>query len=214
MATTGQGESADAGQDPGRRGGRHPGSTATRQDIIRSARKLFAAHGYRGATTRAIAEDARVDPALIHHFFQTKEGLFQAAIGDGFRSEGILEAVQEPGGGAVGEKLIREFLRLWDEPEARELMLAVVRSSMTYDGAAQLVSEFVTTQIIGEVVKMRATSAPELRMTLVGAQIIGIVLVRYVLQIEPFASLQPDAVARVLSPNIDHCLDDSLDLNA
>lgn len=203
----------EAGHDPGRRGGRRPGSTMTRQDIIRSARKLFAERGYRGATTRAIAQDARVDPALIHHFFRTKEGLFAAAIGDAFRPEAILETVGEPGDGTVGEKLIHGFLKLWDDPEAREPMLAVVRSSMAYDDAARLVSEFVTTQVIGQVVKRYSTSDLELRTSLIGAQIIGILVVRYVLRIEPFASIASETVATLLGPGIDRCLDADLHLS-
>lgn len=202
----------EAGHDPERRGGRRPGSTMTRQDIIRSARKLFAERGYRGATTRAIAQDARVDPALIHHFFHTKEGLFAAAISDAFRPESILETVGGPDDGTVGEKLIRGFLKLWDDPEAREPMLAVVRSSMAYDDAARLVSEFVTTQVIGQVVKRYSISDLELRTSLVGAQIIGILVVRYVLRIEPFASLSSETVATLLGSGIDRCLDADLNL--
>jgi AcrR family transcriptional regulator len=203
-------QAADRDHDLGRRGGRRQGSTTTRQDILRSARKLFAERGYRGATTRAIAQDARVDPALIHHFFQTKEGLFTAAISDAFRPDMILEVVHGPGDGTVGEKLIRGFLGLWDDQEAREPMLAVVRSSMAYDDAAQLVSEFVTTQVIGQVVKANATSHLELRTALIGAQIIGILVVRYILGIEPFASLAPEAVATLLGAGIDRCLNENL----
>jgi AcrR family transcriptional regulator len=199
-------------RDLGRRGGRRQGSTTTREEILRSARKLFAELGYRGATTRAIAQDARVDPALIHHFFHTKEELFNAAISDAFRPEAILDVVRQPGDGGVGERLIRGFLRLWDDREAREPMLAVVRSSMAYDDAAHLVSEFVTTQVIGEVVKSNATSHAELRTTLVGAQMIGILVVRYVLAVEPFASLDPETLAALLGPGIDRCLAENLDL--
>jgi hypothetical protein len=140
--------------------------------------------------------------------------LFGAAINDAFRPEVIIEAVHQPGSGTVGQKLIRGFLTLWDDPEAREPMLAVVRSSVAYDDAVGLVSEFVTTQVIGQVVKANATSHLELRTSLVGAQVIGILMVRYVLRIEPFASLDAETVAGLLGSGIDHCLDDSLDLSA
>lgn len=199
-----------AERDPGRRGGRRQGITTTRVDIIRSARKLFAERGFRGATTRAIAQDARVDPALIHHFFHTKEGLFTEAISDALRPDAILAAAQRLDSGTTGEKLIRGFLGMWEDREVREPMLAVVRSSMAYDDAAQLVSEFLTTQIIGQVVKANATSHLELRTALVAAQIIGILVVRYVLGLEPFRSLAPDAVATLLGPGIDRCLEENL----
>ena len=67
----------DAGR-PG--GGRRPGRSDTRALILTAALELFAAKGYSGATLRGIAEQADVDPALIHHFFDNKGGLFQHAI--------------------------------------------------------------------------------------------------------------------------------------
>jgi hypothetical protein len=84
---------------------------------------------------------------------------------------------------------------------------------MAYDDAARLVSEFVTTQVIGQVVKRYSTSDLELRTSLVGAQIIGILVVRYVLRIEPFASLASESVAMMLGSSIDRCLDADLGLN-
>jgi AcrR family transcriptional regulator len=195
-----------------RRSGRRQGYSSTREDIIRSAQKLFAERGFRGATMRAIAMDARVDAALIHHFFTSKEGVFSAAVGDAFRPGQILEAVLPAGPGEVGGRLVRAFLALWDDPKTRDPMLAVVRSAVSYDDAARLVSDFVTTQVIGHVVKLHAASDKELRTTLIGSQVIGMLMVRYVIKIEPLSSLAPDAVSALLGPVIDRYLIDDLDV--
>ena len=116
-----------------------------------------------------------------------------------------------PSAGTHGERMILAFLSQWDEPQAREPMLAVVRSSMAYDEAARLVSDLVTTQIIGEVVKAAASTHLELRTTLVGTQIIGILVVRDLLRIEPFASLPPETIAAVLGPAVDRLINADLD---
>jgi len=194
-----------------RRTGRRQGVSSTRRDIIRSAQKLFAERGYRGATTRAIARDAQVDSALIHHFFATKEGVFVAAIADAFQPDAILESVLVPGPGTVGERLIRSILLLWDEPETRDPMQAMVRSAVSHDSAARLVSDFVTKQVIGQVVDVNATSHKALRTTLIGTQVIGMLMVRYMIGIEPLASLAPDAVVSLIGPVVDHYLSEDLD---
>ncbi len=194
-----------------RRTGRRQGVSSTRQDIIRSAQKLFAERGYRGATTRAIARDAQVDSALIHHFFTTKEGVFVAAITDAFQPDAILESVLAPGPGTVGERLIRSILVLWDDPETRDPMQAMVRSAVSHESAARLVSDFVTEQVIGQIVDANAASHKALRTTLIGTQVIGMLMVRYMIGIEPLASLAPDAVVLLLGPIVDRYLSDDLD---
>jgi AcrR family transcriptional regulator len=193
-----------------RRTGRRQGDSGTRQGIIRSAQKLFAERGYRGATMRAIARDARVDAALIHHFFGSKEGVFAAAVGEAFQPEEILREMSAPSPDTVGERLIRSFLSLCDTLETRAPVLAVVTSAVTDDDAAGLVRNFVTRQVIGHVVEANATADKELRSALIGAEIIGMLIVRYVISIEPLASMAAEAVSRLLGPVVDRFLADDL----
>ncbi len=63
-----------------RRTGRRPGGPDTRADVLAAARTRFARVGYDNATIRAIATDADVDPALVHHYFGTKRDLFREAV--------------------------------------------------------------------------------------------------------------------------------------
>ena len=60
--------------EPQRRGpGRRPGAADTRGEILAAARSEFAAKGYDASSVRGIAREAGVDPALVHHYFGTKE---------------------------------------------------------------------------------------------------------------------------------------------
>ena len=47
--------------------------------ILAAARDEFAQNGWAGTTIRAIARAADVDPALIYHYFGSKDGLLDAA---------------------------------------------------------------------------------------------------------------------------------------
>lgn len=179
----------------------------TMQDILRSARKLFARHGYPGTTMRAIAQDSQVDPALIYHYYGSKERLFAVAIDGGLERSAILAHATEPGQGTPGERLLGAFMRVWDDPSAREPMLAVVRSALAYDDAVALVSD---PQVISHIVKARTTSQHELRTALIGSVVIGVLVMRYEFRIEPFASLSADVVATILGPVVDRCLAEDL----
>jgi AcrR family transcriptional regulator len=52
----------------------------TRQRILRGAAQVFAAQGYDGATTRAIAEAAGVNEVTLFRHFGSKKNLMQAVI--------------------------------------------------------------------------------------------------------------------------------------
>ena len=73
--------------------GRRPGAPDTRAEILASARALFADRGFGRTTIRAVAADAGVDPALVHHYFGTKDDLFVAALQLPGRPAGALAPV-------------------------------------------------------------------------------------------------------------------------
>ena len=192
--------------------GRRSGASNTREDIVRAAQKLFAERGYHGATMRAIASEARVDPALIHHFFSSKEGVFSAAIGDFFHVDQIVDKVLQPDGTGVGQKLIRSFMDLWNRQESQDPMLAVVRSAVSHADAEALLEDSVVRRTIGQIVEHTASTHQSLRTTLIGSEIIGLIMMRYVLKIEPLASAPDEVVARAIGPAIDRYLTLDLDV--
>lgn len=73
-----------ATETPAPRQARRP-SAVVRGLLLDSARRLFAAKGYAGASTREIASEAGVNEALIFRHFGNKVGLFRAAVVDPFR---------------------------------------------------------------------------------------------------------------------------------
>jgi len=192
------------------RTGRRPGQTDTRERILDAARHRFAELGLDGTSIRAIADDAGVDPALVHHYFGTKQRLFVAAMELPFETEDLVRLFADAPRDEVGYRLARLFLSIWDDDERRAPLLGIVRSAITDAGAAAMIRDLVMTRILGPVVRQLGSSDPELRMTLLGSQVIGLALVRYVLRIEPLASTPNDAVVCAIAPTLQHYLVDPL----
>src|ERR1700730_17173522 len=139
--------------DDTRRSGRRTGDSGTREAILSAARKRFGDHGYTGATIRAIAADAGVDPALVHHFFGTKERLFAAAMRLPLIPGEMIDAALAPGARnpaqSLGEHLVRTVLGAWDVTELRDMFLGLLRSAVTSEQAAAMLREFVTETMLG-----------------------------------------------------------------
>jgi AcrR family transcriptional regulator len=188
------------------RTGRRAGASGTREAILDAARSRFARHGYDGATIRAIAADAGVDPALVHHFFGTKEKLFVAAIRFPVVPSEILPGIVANHPDRVGEAIVRLVLSMWEEPQARETALGVVRSAVTNEAAARMLREFVSSAILGTVTKAARLPDPELRAALVASQVVGLAFVRLVIRLEPVASASVDELVEAVGPTIQRYL--------
>jgi len=194
-----------------RRSGRRPGNQDTRQSILEAARDQFAEKGYDKASIRAIASAADVDPALVHHYFGTKEKLFLATMNSPINpGELIPQALHGPREQA-GERLVRMALSVWDSP-AGTAAVAVFRSALSNEWTARLLREFVVTQILRRAISELVVDPAEgpLRSSLVATQIAGMMVTRYVLKIEPLASADPELLVAAIGPNVQRFLTDPL----
>ena len=176
-----------------------------------AAQLKFAECGYEGATLRAIAQEARVDPALIHHFFESKQGVFAAAMADLLKPADLIPEIVKPGVEGLGERLMLMFVGLWESSSARNPLLAVIRSAVSHAEAAELLREFVTAEVLGRLGTVVDLPHRELRTTLVGSQIVGVIMMRYVVKVEPLASADAETLVSVVSPTIQYYL--TCDLN-
>lgn len=196
-----------------RRTGRRPGSSGTREDILRAARQRFADYGYVGATIRGIAADANVGAALVHHFFGTKEQLFAAAMRLPVPSE-LLAAAIGPGSGRTtedpGERMVRAALAAWGAQEIREAFLGLLRSAVTDDRARRMFREFVTETIISAIAgTIREQAAPEetsYRASLAASQMVGLAVGLYLLELDPLAGASADDLVAAIGPTIQRYL--------
>lgn len=190
----------------GRRTGRRPGSPATRNAILAVARRGFATRGYDATTLRAIATRAKVDPALIIHYFGSKEGLFVAATGMPAELPELFASVAAVPVQDRVEALVRGYVRFVDSDSSRNVVVALVRSAVSNEKAAALLREFLTTEllpVIAQVAEIADHPDARLRASLVGAQLIGIAVLRHVIGVEPLAKASPDEIVALVAPVIE-----------
>jgi AcrR family transcriptional regulator len=184
--------------------GRRPGASDTRERILEAARERFAAHGYDRTRVRDVALDAGVDAALVHYFFKTKDGLFVAAMELPFRPAEVLGSVIEEG--LNGERIVRRLLSVWDEPAARQALLALVQAP----GAAVALREFISAEVVARLAGAIEADRPSLRATLVASQVMGLIAARYIAGVEPLASLPAEEVVPLVAPTLQRYLDGAL----
>ena len=168
-------------------------SDATKATILAAAREQFAAFGYQGATIRAIATAAAIDPALVMRYFGNKEGLFAAAAEFDLRLPDLSGLPQK----AVGSALVEHFLDRW---EGDETLMALLRAAVTNEVAAERMQAIFATQMAPLIARLCGEPRPAAaaRAGLIASQILGLALCRYVLKLPPVVGLKrPDIVRRV-----------------
>ncbi|MGW0432662.1 TetR/AcrR family transcriptional regulator [Micromonospora sp. NPDC003197] len=190
-----------------RRTGRRPGNPDTREAILVAARQAFAERGFDGASIRSIAAGAGVDPALVHHYFGSKDQLFLAALNAPFDPGELLPQITDGPPDEIGARLVRIFLGVWDSP-AGAAGVALLRSAVGNEWTARLLREFAITQIMRRAaarLPIDPSQAP-LRASLVVSQLVGLAITRYVLKLEPLASTKPEALVATVGPTVQRYL--------
>lgn len=193
------------------RPGRRPGSPDTRDHILATARRRFAETGFDKTSVRSIATAAGVDAALVHHYFGTKRALFLAAIAIPTDPQAVLAGVTDAPAEELGERFLRAVLGVWESPQ-REGLLAAFRSAVAGESVG-LVRSFLTEVVLDEIghrVDDPVGSAP-LRAALVASQMAGLMTTRYVLELEPLATLPPDRVVALVAPTLQRYLTGDLE---
>ena len=183
------------------RTGRRPGTGGTRDEILAAARSHFGDVGYEGATIRGIAAAAKVDPKLVLHYFESKEGVFRAAVDFPIDPAAFLPDLLKPGLDGLGGRLVRFFLETWESPAGSPL-LALIRSVVASESAASMMREFVSREVLARVAEALELDQPQLRASLAASQLIGLAMLRYVIKVEPLASASPRRVADWIGPTL------------
>ncbi len=187
------------------RRGRRPGAPDTRAAILAAAREQFATAGFSGTTIRAVAAGAGVDAALVYHYFGTKDDLFVAALELPVDPRVVLAPAIAEGPDGAGERMLRVFVSVWDDPENQLPLLGLVRGLLEPSGQ-KLVRDGFLDVVIGPIGVALGIEEPERRMPLVASQVFGLVIVRYLLEVEPLASMPADQVVAIYAPTIQRYL--------
>ncbi len=193
-----------------RRGRPPAGGPDTREAILAAARELFAERGYATTTMRAVAGRAGVDPALIHHYFGTKDGLLEQALTLPVDPARVLAGVQaDPE--HLGEQVVRRVLTAWDAPHAQTRLVALLRIAMSHERGAELLRELITRSVLHVVQSHTDPDRSLLRASLAASQLGGIAMGRYLLKVPALADADVDDLAALVGPTIQRYLTEPLD---
>ena len=192
-------------------GGRRPGVSGTRDAILGAAQACFAENGYVATTIRGVASRAGVDPSLLLQVFGSKDGLFDAALRADPPTRELTVLVQDGDVANLGERLLQRYLELWESPETGARLLAVVRGVSASPSASAMVSSFMADEVMLPLAHAIGVDRAELRANLTGAHLLGVATARYVLHVEPLASLSRGAVVSILAPVVQRLLTGDLD---
>ena len=166
-------------------------SDTTRARIIEAARERFRKEGYERTTIRKVARDARIDPALVMRYFESKRGLFDAAMSVELRIPDLTDHPRDK----LGEALIAHFLKRWEEPDDDSLQL-LLRSSASNEEAAERMRMVFRDQIVGLVTRLRGDEAMSRDIAaLIATQTIGLAYTRYILKLPPLVAMPRETLA-------------------
>ncbi|WP_411103315.1 TetR family transcriptional regulator [Streptomyces sp. cmx-4-9] len=178
----------------------------TQERIRLAAREVFAERGYDKTSVRGIAKVAGVDPALVHHYFGSKDDLFAAAVEIDMEPALVAPSILGGGPDGVGERLARYFLGIWENPATRAPMLAVIRSALTHEAAAKVLRGLILRRVLEKVAADLDVPEPTFRAELAASHMVGIAILRYVVRVEPLASADPEDIIALVAPTLQRYL--------
>ncbi|WP_328329978.1 TetR family transcriptional regulator [Kribbella sp. NBC_00382] len=186
--------------------GRRPGGPDTRGDILRAARESFAGKGFTATSLRAVAREAGVDAALIHHYFDSKDELFVESMALPIDPREVAAHVLDGPRDELGRRIITVFLSVWESPDGQQRMKAVLRSVVSSDDVARMMREGITELIMQPVAQALGVPDAPLRVSLVATQLIGMALTRYLIGLEPLASAEMSELIDRMAPVLQYYL--------
>jgi len=193
----------------GRGPGRRTGSPDTRSEILEAARRVFSEVGFDRATIRGIAREAAVDPALIHHYFETKDKLFAASIDLPMPAADAVRRVFAEDRERAGRRLAETFFSVWDQEQVRATLLGILRSAMGgEDRAVEAFRQFLTSALLDQIAPKIPGERPRLRALLMASQLVGVAMTRYVMKLEPIASAPISEIIDLVAPRLQSYVDD------
>lgn len=190
---------------PPRPRGRRPGHDDTRGTIRRVAVDLFNALGYDGVSLRAIAREAQVDPALVHHYFRSKADLYSdAVLTTRLDIDAVLTSILTGPVERIGARAARACLALWECPAERDQYLTGLRRSVAAEGHS--LDEFLAREVFARVAHAQGHANASLRGQLAASALMGVVLGRHLLHLPALQAASLRCLAQPLGDTLQHYL--------
>ncbi len=175
--------------------------------ILAQARAAFAEHGYAGTTVRGVARAADVDPALVYHYYGSKENLLDAAttLPQTFLDQ-IVTAWQTPSA-ELGQQLVRQMLANWQNPEHEPVLRAVLQIAGHEPTIREKLRHIIERSMMGPSAQALPENERLLRSSLIAGQLMGLAFMRFIWKIEPLSAMADDDIVAAIAPAIQRYLD-------
>jgi AcrR family transcriptional regulator len=184
--------------------GRPPGDSGTREAILAEARRQFGDVGYRSTTLRSIGRGAGVDARLLLHYFGSKQELFVESVELPIEPERVIAIVFADGDGYAARNAARLLVSVLEDPDSRRSLTGLLRAAVSEPEAASLIRDLLTRRMLTPIASRLGGERPELRASLVSAQLVGLTVVRYIVGMRPLAEASPEELVRALEPVFEH----------
>ncbi|MEO7016185.1 MAG: TetR family transcriptional regulator [Leifsonia sp.] len=178
---------------------------SARTAILKAAAEEFAERGYEAASLRAIARRAGVDSALVHHYFDDKADLFTASLEAPIRPDRALDVILAGPREEVGARVVRYLLEQLETDRAQSRVVVILRTALSGGPGSRMLKEFLAREVFARLATATATDSAEaadadLRADLAAAQLVGVMITRYVLKLDPIAAAPIEEVVRRVGP--------------
>ena len=196
--------------------GRRSGREDTRGAILEAAQKLFAKQGLDQTTMRQIGEKAGVDPSLIVHYFKTKQALFVESMHSLLRDQQMMNisaVLDESDTSQIGERLAAVLIKNMINPATRDILLGLMRSATSDKQAVMMLQNAIKKTLYEELKDHLPKPDGDLKASLITSQFLGIMVLRYVVKVEPMASASTEKLIDYLSPQLQLYFDESAEEN-
>lgn len=191
--------------------GRRGAGVDTRAEIVDAATRLFVEHGFERTSLRAIAREAQVDAALVHHYFDSKPELFMEALRPVPPRDARLRTLHEGPIDNLGERLARTFVTLWDHPELGRRLRVILVTAATTPEVASAMEGLLVGEVLTQMAATTGKADADMRVAACASQLIGLAITRYILEFEPVASASPDQVVQLVAPTLQRYLTGDID---
>jgi AcrR family transcriptional regulator len=175
----------------------------TRLAILQAAREQFHRLGYDRTSIRSVAAGANIDPSMVMRYYGSKEGLFAAAVDVDLRLPDLSAAPRRQ----WGRLLVEHFLTRWEGDPADDILILLLRSAATNEGAAARMRAVFAEQLVTAIAVGNASSGDaERRAGLIATQMLGLAFCRYVLGLPGVADRPARDVVADVGPTVQRYL--------
>jgi AcrR family transcriptional regulator len=188
-----------------KRRGRRQGEPVSRDAVLSAAKQRFATDGYEKTTLRAIAHDAHVDPSMVLYLFGSKAELFRESLRLILDPEVLVAALtgaadDDPD---IGTRMVRTYLRIWETPDTAASMRAMLQSATSNTDANDAFRGFMQNYVLTAVsAALGGGEQSRLRAMLAASNLVGMAVLRYIIQVPPLATLSADEVVALIAPMV------------